>query len=163
MAALFIIVVSLCIATLLKFTFTLLSSIYPPQQPPIPIYGNFLWLWNPISDLEFILRRLLPRYDPLIAIKIARRSLIFVGSHSLALEALIQNDAVFAHRRSPNSSTSPKKQSVLPPTAPPGASATISPRKSFTPPTSAATPPPANGCFLFSSTASEILLDLNRR
>lgn len=104
MEAWFIIVVSLCLAALVASFFTPFSPKkrnLPPGPPSFPIIGNLLWLRNPISHIEFILRRLKPRYGPLITLKIGPRSLVFVGAHSLAHQALVQNGAVFSDRPAP--------------------------------------------------------------
>lgn len=101
MEAWFIITVSLCVAALLKTILGLFSprsKHLPPGPPAIPLIGNFIWLRKPISELEQVLRRLKPRYGPIITIKIAHRVFVFVGAHSIAHQALIQNGAVFADR-----------------------------------------------------------------
>ncbi|XP_057774069.1 cytochrome P450 89A2-like [Salvia miltiorrhiza] len=100
----FIIIVSLCVAALLKTILSLFSPStkhLPPGPPAIPLIGNFIWLRKPISDLEQILRRLKPRYGPIITIKIAHRFFVFVAGHSIAHQALVQNGAVFADRPGP--------------------------------------------------------------
>ncbi|KAL8050603.1 hypothetical protein ABFX02_06G091100 [Erythranthe guttata] len=106
MEAWFIIVVSLCISALVVSIFNLLPSSrrkrnLPPGPPIFPIIGNLLWLHKPVSHIEYILRRLKTLHGPLITLTMGRRSLIFVGSHSLAHQALVQNGAVFADRPAP--------------------------------------------------------------
>ncbi|EPS60584.1 hypothetical protein M569_14219, partial [Genlisea aurea] len=73
----------------------------PPGPASFPFIGNLLWLWNPISEMEFILRRIAPKYGPLIAMRIGNRPFVFIGSRSVAHQALIQNGAVFSDRPAP--------------------------------------------------------------
>ncbi|KAG6397137.1 hypothetical protein SASPL_143301 [Salvia splendens] len=97
----FIIIVSLCIAALLKSLISLSSprsNRLPPGPPALPLIGNLIWLRKPISDLEHVLRRLKPHYGPIITIQIARRVFVFISDHSIAHRALVQNGAVFADR-----------------------------------------------------------------
>ncbi|KAH6815375.1 cytochrome P450 [Perilla frutescens var. frutescens] len=106
MEAWFIITVSLCLAALLKPLLSLFSprkKNLPPGPPTLPLIGSPIWLLSPISELDFeqVLRRLKLRYGPLIAVKIAHRSLVFVSGHSIAHQALVQNGAVFADRPDP--------------------------------------------------------------
>ncbi|GER56688.1 cytochrome P450 [Striga asiatica] len=101
----FVFVISLCILALAKSISTLFSSTkeqnLPPGPPSIPLVGNLIWLRKPISDLEFVLRNLKPRYGPLITLRIGHRPFIFVGDHSLAHHALVSNGAIFADRPAP--------------------------------------------------------------
>lgn len=105
MEAWFIITISLCVAALLKPLLTLFSprnnKNLPPGPPALPLIGNLIWLRKPVSEIEQVLRRLKPRYGPLITIKIAHRSVVFVSGHSIAHQALVQNGAVFADRPAP--------------------------------------------------------------
>ncbi|KAG8390038.1 hypothetical protein BUALT_Bualt01G0041600 [Buddleja alternifolia] len=108
MAAWFIIiVVSLCASALVKSILSVMFSSrnvakkMPPGPASFPLIGNLIWLRRPISQLEFILRRLKTRYGPLITMKIGPRYFVFIGDHSLAHRALTQNGVVFADRPPP--------------------------------------------------------------
>ncbi|KAL3523977.1 hypothetical protein ACH5RR_016811 [Cinchona calisaya] len=103
----FIIIVSLCLSAILKSLFTLLSSSgsksnnkekLPPGPSTVPVIGNLLWLRKSFSEIESILQKLKTQYGPLITLRIGSRPSIFVGSHSLAYKALVQNGAVFSDR-----------------------------------------------------------------
>ncbi|XP_055827296.1 cytochrome P450 89A2-like [Solanum dulcamara] len=99
----FIIVVTLCIAFLLKSLFTII--IYPNSKkklPPgpysFPVISSLLWAKRSFADLEPILRNLKAKYGPLITLNIGSRSAIFVATHSLAYQALVQQGSVFSDR-----------------------------------------------------------------
>ncbi|CAI0475487.1 unnamed protein product [Linum tenue] len=72
----------------------------PPGPFSIPIIGTFLWMLRSkgFSDLEPALVKLRARYGSIIKIRIFSRPVIFISSHSLAHQALIQDGAVFADR-----------------------------------------------------------------
>ncbi|KAL7003837.1 unspecific monooxygenase [Sarracenia purpurea var. burkii] len=103
----FLIVVSLCISALLKSLFNLIHTPssssekkLPPGPTSVPVIGNLLWL-RPRSFVNFesVLRDLRAKYGPIITLRIgSRRPTIFVSSHSLAHQALVQNGAVFSDR-----------------------------------------------------------------
>ncbi|XP_073037217.1 cytochrome P450 89A2-like [Primulina eburnea] len=101
----FVIVVSLCISALVSSFFNLFKKNLPPGPSSLPLIGNLIWLRHPISELEFILRRLKTRYGPLMTMTIGSRKLIFVGSHSLAHRALIQHGSIFSDRPSPSATS----------------------------------------------------------
>ncbi|KAA8539851.1 hypothetical protein F0562_026543 [Nyssa sinensis] len=73
----------------------------PPGPPTIPIISNFLWLRKSFFDLEPILRDLRRKHGPVITLWIGSRPAIFVGSHSVAHQALFQKGFVFADRPKP--------------------------------------------------------------
>ncbi|CAL1407857.1 unnamed protein product [Linum trigynum] len=72
----------------------------PPGPFSIPIIGTFLWMLRSkgFSDLEPALRKLRAKYRSIFTIRIFSRPAIFISSHSLAHQALIQDGAVFADR-----------------------------------------------------------------
>nr|QNS30014.1 cytochrome P450 [Nothapodytes nimmoniana] len=97
------IIVTICLAALLKFITNFFNQCnnkrkLPPGPRNIPVIGDFLWLRKSFSELEPFLRELISKYGPLVTLRIGSRPAIFVGSHSLAHRALIQNGAVFCDR-----------------------------------------------------------------
>ncbi|XP_019081367.1 cytochrome P450 89A2 [Vitis vinifera] len=96
----FLFVVSLCIASLLKslhdFFFPKLNL--PPGPAAFPLIGNLHWLGPSFADLEPILRNLHAKYGPILTLRIGSRPAIFISENSLAHQALVQNGAVFADR-----------------------------------------------------------------
>ncbi|KAF8412865.1 hypothetical protein HHK36_000837 [Tetracentron sinense] len=101
----FILIFSLSICVLLKSLFKLLQYMnpkdtrkLPPGPPTLPIIGNLLWLRKSFSDLEPILRHLCQKYGPVVTLYIGSNPTIFITSHELAHQALIQKGAIFASR-----------------------------------------------------------------
>ncbi|KAI3498003.1 hypothetical protein L1887_33689 [Cichorium endivia] len=94
----FIVVVSLCVAALIRSL--LFHRRYGKTLPPGPsfITSNFLLLTRSRLEFETILINLKSRYGSLITLYIGSRPSIFVGSHSLAHQVLIQKGAVFSDR-----------------------------------------------------------------
>ncbi|XP_059304368.1 cytochrome P450 89A2-like [Lycium ferocissimum] len=101
----FIIVVTLCISFFLKSLFNLINSPdskckkkLPPGPYSFPVIGSLLWAVRTSADLERILRNLKAKYGPLITLNMGSRSTIFIASHSLAYQALVQQGAVSSDR-----------------------------------------------------------------
>ncbi|XP_042492819.1 cytochrome P450 89A9-like [Macadamia integrifolia] len=97
-----ILLTTLCLCAALKFLFDFLSHKSNPRCPPSPwivlVIGNFLWLRESLLDLEPILSKLYVKYGPIFTVPIGSQPNIFINSHSLAHQALIQNEAIFADR-----------------------------------------------------------------
>ncbi|OWM77957.1 hypothetical protein CDL15_Pgr018526 [Punica granatum] len=104
MALWFVIVITLCLAALIKPLLGLLSSPSSagPKLPPgpltFPLIGNLLWLRKSFTELEPILRSLHSKHGPMVTLHIGPRPTVFVSSRSLAHQALVQNGAAFADR-----------------------------------------------------------------
>ncbi|KAG5252093.1 hypothetical protein OIU78_011126 [Salix suchowensis] len=98
----FMILVSLCLCALLQSLFTRLKPTnrhsLPPGPTAIPILSSLSWLLKSFSELEPILRSLRAKYGPVVTLHIGSRPAIFIATHSLAHQALVQNGAVFADR-----------------------------------------------------------------
>ncbi|KAI3498006.1 hypothetical protein L1887_33692 [Cichorium endivia] len=94
----FVVVVSICVAALIRSL--LFHRRDGKKLPPGPsfISSNLLLLTRSRLEFETILRNLKSKYGPLITLSIGSRPSIFVGSHSLAHQALIQKGAVFSDR-----------------------------------------------------------------
>lgn len=103
----FIIIVAVCVSALIKSTLGCMKGGFcrnrrrgglPPGPPSVPVIGNLIWLRQPLSDLELVLRRLKTIYGPIITIRIGPRPFVFIASHSLAHRALVQKGALFSDR-----------------------------------------------------------------
>jgi cytochrome P450 len=102
----FIIVISLCISALIKPIFNLILSPstshhkknLPPGPTSVPLISTLLWLRKSFSEMESALRSFRAKYGPIITLRIGSRPAIFIGTHTLAHQALVQNGAVFSDR-----------------------------------------------------------------
>ncbi|KAK4780704.1 hypothetical protein SAY87_016810 [Trapa incisa] len=102
----FIIIVSLCIAALVRSLLHLFSSSsrarrIPPGPLAFPIIGNIAWLRKSFADLEPTLLSLHAKHGPLVTLHLGSRPAVFVSARSLAHRALIQNGAAFSSRPPP--------------------------------------------------------------
>lgn len=95
----FLIVVTASLAALLRAFLSLKpKSKLPPGPQGVPILSSLKWLGKSSTEIEAILRSLRSRFGPIVTLPIGPRSLIFVCSHDLAHQALVQKGAVFADR-----------------------------------------------------------------
>ncbi|KAL4586427.1 hypothetical protein LXL04_011063 [Taraxacum kok-saghyz] len=98
MDAWFVVIVSLCVAAVIRSLLFLRRD--GKKLPPGPslLTSNFLLLSRSRLELETTLINLKSRYGSLLTFYIGSRPSIFVGSHSLAHQVLIQKGAVFSDR-----------------------------------------------------------------
>uniref|UniRef100_M0ZIH5 Cytochrome P450 n=1 Tax=Solanum tuberosum TaxID=4113 RepID=M0ZIH5_SOLTU len=106
----FILLLTLCISFLLKSLFNLVFFIsanskskkkHSPGPYIFPVIGSLLWS---TAKLEPTLRVLKAKYGPLITLNIGSRPTIYIGSHSLAYQALVQQGSIFSDRPTAESS-----------------------------------------------------------
>ncbi|GFZ07068.1 cytochrome P450, family 89, subfamily A, polypeptide 5 [Actinidia rufa] len=94
------ILISLGIAALVRSLFDLFTSEkknLPPGPRTVPVISNLLWL-RKSSEMETVLKNLRDKYGPIITLRIWSSPAIFVASHKVAHQALVQNGAVFSDR-----------------------------------------------------------------
>ncbi|CAO2827598.1 unnamed protein product [Amaranthus hypochondriacus] len=98
----FLMIVTVCIAALLKafvsFIFGKSKSKLPPGPRGFGIISRLQWLGTSTTELEAVLRKLSVKFGPIINLPFGRNPMIFVCDRSLAHEALVHNGAVFADR-----------------------------------------------------------------
>ncbi|KAI3498004.1 hypothetical protein L1887_33690 [Cichorium endivia] len=94
----FAIVISLCVAALIRALLFYRKD--GKKLPPGPSFLSsiFILLTTPQSELEPILKNLKSKYGPFITLFIGPPASIIVGSHSIAHQILIQKGAVFSDR-----------------------------------------------------------------
>ncbi|KAI3712949.1 hypothetical protein L1987_71519 [Smallanthus sonchifolius] len=70
------------------------------KLPPGPsfFYSHLLLLTNSIPSLQSIVKDLKSKYGPLVTLSICTHPVVFVGSHSLSHQFLIQKGATFSDR-----------------------------------------------------------------
>nr|AEM43006.1 cytochrome P450 [Siraitia grosvenorii] len=88
---------ALSVFAVFKFLFRKQHKL-PPGPLALPLIGNPIWLFKPLSELETILRHLHSKYGPVVTIHFGNTPSIFIASHSVSHHALVQNGAVFADR-----------------------------------------------------------------
>ncbi|XP_042487031.1 cytochrome P450 89A2-like [Macadamia integrifolia] len=103
----FMILLSLCLCAAATNVFLILFSqskskktklSLPPGPPSLPIVGSIFLLKRLLTDFESLIRDLSYKYGPIISIRIGSSLSVFISSHSLAHQALIQNGAAFSYR-----------------------------------------------------------------
>nr|AYV88877.1 cytochrome P450 oxidase CYP89A164 [Polygala tenuifolia] len=102
----FIVILSLCVAFILRAIFSLITSTtnsskthkLPPGPIHIPIISSFLWFRKSFSQLEPLLKTLHAKYGPIVTLRIISRPAIFISDRHLAYHALVQHGAVFSDR-----------------------------------------------------------------
>ncbi|CAL9208015.1 unnamed protein product [Musa hybrid cultivar] len=92
---------SLCVALAFFLKPNKCKRRLPPGPPAVPLLGNLLWLNHSLTDIEAVLRDLRPRYGPIVTLRIASRTSIFVSDPHLAHKALVEHGAAFADRPTP--------------------------------------------------------------
>ncbi|XP_060173329.1 cytochrome P450 89A2-like [Lycium barbarum] len=95
---LLIIIITLCISFLLKSNNQKVNKKFPPGPFAFSVISSLL---RANTDIELILRDLKTKYGPVFNLRIGigfHRPSIFVASHSLAYQALVQQGGVFSSR-----------------------------------------------------------------
>ncbi|XP_009804264.1 cytochrome P450 89A2-like [Nicotiana sylvestris] len=100
-----VIIITLCISFCLIFLFNIFFSNskskkkLPPGPFTFPIIGSLPLLRNKtLADIELMLQKLKSKYGPIITLRIGTSFSIFISSHSLAYQALIQQGALCSDR-----------------------------------------------------------------
>ncbi|XP_052200366.1 cytochrome P450 77A2-like [Diospyros lotus] len=70
----------------------------PPGPPGWPVVGNLFQVARSGKPFFQYVRDLLPRYGPILTLKMGARTMIIISSADLAYEALVQKGQVFATR-----------------------------------------------------------------
>lgn len=96
----FLIVITACLAFLFRAFISLRhKSKLPPGPQGVPIISSFQWLRKTSSpEFEPTLRSLYSNFGPIITVHLGSRPFIFISSHALAHQALVQNGTIFADR-----------------------------------------------------------------
>ncbi|KAI9127876.1 hypothetical protein K1719_000869 [Acacia pycnantha] len=105
----FILLVSISLCLLLRAFFNLLLPSPSPPLPPgplcFPFFGSFSFLGKSLLQLEPILRNLHAKHGPIVTLPLPAiftpLPAIFIADRSLALQAFVQNGAVFSDRPGP--------------------------------------------------------------
>ncbi|XP_071735771.1 cytochrome P450 89A2-like [Rutidosis leptorrhynchoides] len=96
----FVIVVTICLGALIRSILLLLKAPTTNQLPPGPsiLHTTFLLLTNSPRNFEPVLVNLKAKYGPFFTLSVGFQSTIFIASHSLAYELLVQKGAIFSDR-----------------------------------------------------------------
>ncbi|KAF8696272.1 hypothetical protein HU200_037175 [Digitaria exilis] len=70
----------------------------PPGPPSLPLLGSMVWLTNSPSEIEPLLRRLVERYGPIVALRMGLSLSVFIADRRLAHAALVESGAALADR-----------------------------------------------------------------
>ncbi|GJM91226.1 hypothetical protein PR202_ga07582 [Eleusine coracana subsp. coracana] len=70
----------------------------PPGPPAVPLLGSLAFLTNSPANPEPLLRRLVPRYGPVVSLWLGRRLRVYIADPRLAHAALVESGAALADR-----------------------------------------------------------------
>ncbi|GJN19885.1 hypothetical protein PR202_gb07200 [Eleusine coracana subsp. coracana] len=70
----------------------------PPGPPAVPLLGSLAFLTNSPANPEPLLRRLVPRYGPVVSLWLGRRLRVYIADPRLAHAALVERGAALADR-----------------------------------------------------------------
>ncbi|KAM7463826.1 hypothetical protein LguiA_031947 [Lonicera macranthoides] len=74
----------------------------PPGPPGWPVVGNLFQVARSGKPFFQYVRELIPRYGPILTLKMGSRTLIIISSADLAYEALIEKGQIFSNRPKEN-------------------------------------------------------------
>ncbi|KAJ8431336.1 hypothetical protein Cgig2_033178 [Carnegiea gigantea] len=99
----FVIIVTVCLAALIRAFFSVLKprSKVPPGPGGLPIINSMKWLRRSSTEVEAALKSLRSKLGPILTLPLGGRPVIFICSSDLAHQALVQKGAIFADRPKP--------------------------------------------------------------
>ena len=107
----FLLIITACIAALLRAFIPLKPKLKKPPGPlALPIISGLKWLGKSVLELEATLRDRYSKYGPIVRVPIGSRSAIFITSRDLAYQALVLKGAIFADR--PRQSPATRKLTI---------------------------------------------------